>query len=38
MDGMRRIVVLTLVLLAALANVVAAESFAGTVVDVMCRG
>lgn len=38
MDVMRRIVVLSLVLLAALANAVAAESFSGTVVDVMCRG
>ena len=34
---MRRIVVLALVLVAALANAVAAESFSGTVVDVMCR-
>jgi hypothetical protein len=38
MDSMRRIVVLSLVLLAALVNAVAAESFSGTVVDVMCRG
>ena len=38
MEGMRRILVLSLMLLAALANAVAAESFSGTVVDVMCRG
>lgn len=38
MDGMRRIIVLSLVPLAFLANAVAAESFSGTVVDVMCRG
>ena len=38
MDGMRRIAVCSLLLLPALANAVAAESFSGTVVDVMCRG
>ncbi|MBZ5626728.1 MAG: hypothetical protein LAQ69_49825 [Acidobacteriia bacterium] len=35
---MRRVVVLSLVFFAALANLAAAESFSGTVVDVMCRG
>jgi hypothetical protein len=38
MDGMQRIAVFSLLLLAALANAAAAESFSGTVVDVMCRG
>ena len=37
MDGMKSLATLTLTLLSAVA-VAAAESFSGTVVDVMCRG
>ena len=37
MEGMRSVVLL-FVLLASLAGAAAAESFSGTVVDVMCRG